>query len=343
VRTVETGRRVVVARAGGPDRLELVETPIPTPDAGQVLIANEAVGVAFADVLIREGLYPGVPLPATPGYEAVGRVLACGAGVEPGLLGARMAALIVHGGYASHVAVPAQDCVPVPDDLSSSQAAALVLNGVTAFQMLTRCVALSSVEQVLVWGAAGGVGSVLLDLARHFGVKAYGVASTARLPFVAAKGAIPIDRSRGDVVEQARRLAGGVDAAFDGVGGPNVALSSRALRAGGTVVMYGVQGALASGRRDPLKLASTFARTPRRSAHALFLSNTGLKGYLIEGWKREHPAWYRQDLAEVLRLAAEKRIDPHLHAELPLAEVAAGHRLINTGGQQGKLILLPQS
>lgn len=339
----EAGRRVVVTRAGGSERLEVVAAAPPRPAPGEVLLANEAVGVAFADVLIREGLYPGVPLPATPGYEAVGRVLKVGAGVTAVEVGSRVAALTVHGGYASHVLVPAEDCVPVPQTLSSSEAAALVLNGLTAFQMLTRCVALGSTENVLIWGAAGGVGSILLDLARCFGVTAYGAASPSRLAFVAGKGGAPVDRMAGDVADQVRRLTGGVDAVFDGVGGPNVRTSLRALRPGGTVVMYGVQGALASGRRRPLKLVSTLVRTPVRSAHQILLGNVGLKGYLIEGWKRTHPDWSRRDLAEVFRLAAEGRIVPHIHAEMPLSEVRAAHDLMNTGAHQGMIVLLPQA
>jgi NADPH:quinone reductase-like Zn-dependent oxidoreductase len=334
-------RRIVISRAGGPDRLALVEGPVPQPGPGEVLVANEAVGVAFADVLIREGLYPGVPLPATPGYEVVGRVVALGAGVTAPERGARVAALTVRGGYASHVAVRAADCVAVPDGLSSAQAAALVLNGLTAYQMLTRCVARGSLERILVWGAAGGVGSVLLDLARHFGIAAYGVASAGRLGFVEARGAIPIDRSAGDV-GAAIGKRGGVDAAFDGVGGANVARSVAALRSGGTVVMFGVQGGLPGGRRNPLALAATFLRSPVLQAHRLFMRNIGLKGYLIEEWKRTHPHFYREDLAAMLALATDGHILPELHATLPLECAADAHRLINAGAQTGKIVLLPQ-
>ena len=334
-------RRILVESAGGPERLRLIEGPMPEPGPDEVLITNEAVGVAFADVLIREGLYPGVSLPATPGYEAVGRVRACGAGVTSPAVGERVAVLLVQGGYASHVVAKAADCVAVPDGVASAEAAALVLNGLTAYQMLTRCVPVGSLQRVLVWGAAGGVGSVMLDLVRQFGVLAYGVASAGRLGFVEDRGGVPIDRG-GDVVAAMHRI-GGVDAVFDGVGGPNVKRSLACLRTCGTAVMFGVQGGLADGRRNPIRLAATLLRSPRVRAHHLFMRNLGLKGYLIEDWKREHPSFYREDLATVLRLAAEARIKPRVHVELPLERAADAHTMINAGAQTGKIVLLPQA
>lgn len=254
---------MLIRHAGGPDRLELVDAPMPECAADEVVIRNEAVGVGFADVLIREGLYPGVPIPATPGYEVVGVVVSKGQAVEGVEIGARVAALTVHGGYARYVNVPAAWAVDVPPTLDSPTAASLVLNGLTAIQMLTRSVSLQSTESILVWGAAGGVGSVLLDLARHFGVTAYGVASGARTEFVAHKGAVPIDRSAGDVAETLMRHAPtGVDAVFDGVGGPNVAVSQRCLNEGGMVVMFGIQGGLAEGRRKWVHLVRAFLGSP---------------------------------------------------------------------------------
>ena len=153
-------RRIVVARAGGPERLRLETFALPTPGVGEVRIANEACGVAFADVLLRQGLYPGYRLPATPGYEVVGRIDACGIGVDDSV-GAYVAALTVVGGYASHAIVPAADLVRVPETLAPEVAAALVLNGVTALQLMERCFP-PDCSSIAIFGAAGGVGSMLL-------------------------------------------------------------------------------------------------------------------------------------------------------------------------------------
>ena len=338
----DTNRKVLIRSAGGPDRLQVVDAPMPDCGADEVVVRNEAVGVAFADVLIREGLYPGVPLPATPGYEVVGIVVSKGEQVQGVEIGARVAALTVHRGYAKYVNVPAASVVAVPPALSSATAASLVLNGLTAYQMLTRCVPLASTQSILVWGAAGGVGSILLDLAQHLGVTAYGVASASRLDFVASKGAIPINRSEGDVASRLRWHApAGVDAVFDGVGGPNIAVSQRCLNVGGTVVMFGLQGGLAGGRRNLVNLARTVLGSPRFTAQKIFWSNRGLKGYMIEAWVRQFPDRYRTDLAALFELAASGSIKPQIDDILPMSRVAEAHRRINAGAQLGKIILDP--
>lgn len=332
-------RAAIVRRTGGPDRVEVVDVPMPVPGPDELLVEVEATGIAFADVVMRMGVYPGVKVPFTPGYEVVGRVV----GGEGFAEGTRIAALTVTGGAARYAVVRAADCVAVPDTLSSAQAAALVLNGLTAFQMLTRCVAQPSVEKMLVWGAAGGVGSVLLALGRHFGIETYGIASGNRQDFVREHGATPIDRA-GDVAAQVRALSGGgVDAVFDGVGGPNVRISEAVLRDGGALVLFGFQGALGGTERlNPLRAAKAMLTSPRRSAQAQFMSGKGLRGYLITQWQTAHPNFYRDDLAQVLRLAAEGRIVPAIAAELPLDRIADGHRMIGAGTQLGKIVICPQ-
>ena len=316
----------------------MTDAAMPAAGPGEVLIRVEAVGVAFADVIMRLGLYPGVKIPFIPGYEVVGTVVE-GDGIAAGT---RVAALTVTGGYTQFATIPAADCVVVPTGLTASQAAALVLNGLTAFQMLTRCVALPSVKRMLVWGAAGGVGSLLLELGRHYGVETYGVASRGRLDLVRAHGGIPVDRDAGDVAEQVRRLsAGGVDAVFDGVGGTASKASFAALRSGGLAVLFGFQGGLTGGTRNPLRLVRELFGSPRTTAHKLFSSNRGWRGYLVTEWKTVHPDFYRADLAEVFTLAAAGRITPVIDRELPLSAAAEAHRLIGGGGTAGKIVLIP--
>lgn len=335
---MDVNRAVVVRRTGGADRLEVLELPMPVPGPGDVLIRVEATGVAFADTLMRMGVYPGVKVPFTPGYEIVGTIVA-GNGIAAGT---RVAALTVTGGAARFAVVPAVDCVTVPDGVSSAAAAALVLNGLTALQMLTRCVALPSVQRMLVWGAAGGVGSILLALGRHFGIETYGVASGSRRAFVEAAGATPIDRG-GDVAAQVQ-AHGGVDAVFDGVGGPNVRVSEAALRPSGAVVLFGFQGALGgTGGLNPLRAAAALLTSPRRSAQGQFMSGNGLRGYLVTTWKDAHPDFYREDLTALLNLAASGAIVPAIAAELPLDRIADAHRMMAAGTQIGKIVIRPQA
>jgi NADPH2:quinone reductase len=186
------------------------------------------------------------------------------------------------------------------------------------------------------------VGSILLDLARHFGVTAYGVASGARTEFVARKGAVPIDRSEGDVAETLKRRAPkGVDAVFDGVGGPNVAVSQRCLNEGGMVVMFGMQGGLVGGRRKWVHLLRAVLGAPRFTAFDVMRSDRGLKGYMVEPLARQFPDRYRSDLTAVFELAASGAIAPQVDEILPMSKVAEAHRRMNEGTHQGKIVLNP--
>jgi NADPH2:quinone reductase len=335
---VDTNAKIYVTATGGPEQLNLIDAPMPVPGAGELLVRVEAVGVAFADLVMTMGFYPGVKVPFTPGYEVVGRVMS-GEGFLPGT---RVAALTVTGGYARYAVIPAADCVPVPDALTSPQAASLVLNGLTAFQMLTRCVARPSTRKMLVWGAAGGVGSLLLELGRHFGIETYGVASAGRLEQVTKLGGIPIDRSQGDVAGAVERASGGgVDVVFDGVGGPVTATSFAALRRGGLVVLFGFQSGLGGGKRDFIRIARNLLGAPRKSAQSLLVSGKGMRGYLVTDWKVAHPDFYRADLTEIFALAAQGKITPVIDRELPLSQAAEAHRLIGHGRNLGKIVLCP--
>ncbi|MEJ0071195.1 MAG: alcohol dehydrogenase catalytic domain-containing protein [Pseudomonadota bacterium] len=166
-RTGEPGQQqIVIARRGGPDVLTLVEGPVPQPGPNQLRLRVLAAGVAFADVLMREGLYPGMPrYPFAPGYDVVGTIDSVGPGVDAGWQrGQRVAALTVTGGYARYILVPADDCVAVPDAVDAAAAVSLVLNYLTAYQMLHRVAAVTAGARILVHGAAGGAGSALVEL-----------------------------------------------------------------------------------------------------------------------------------------------------------------------------------
>ena len=155
-----------------PEGLEIRHGAVPTAGPGQVVIRMEATGVSFAEQQMRRGrYYDQPPFPFVPGYDLVGVVLATGEGVEPTLVGTRVAALLKVGGWASHVLVDAADLVPVPEGVGAAEAETVVVNGVTAWQMLHRKAQVRAGQTVLVHGANGGVGSVLVQLALAAGVK----------------------------------------------------------------------------------------------------------------------------------------------------------------------------
>lgn len=161
-----------------PDGLRLQTSPVPAPGAGQVVIRMEATGVSFAEQQMRRGrYYDQPPFPFVPGYDLVGTVAAVGFGADTGLLGQRVAALTKVGGWASHVVVDAADAVPVPAGLDPAAAETVVVNGITAWQMLHRKAQVKSGQTILVHGANGGVGSTLAQLGRLAGVRVIGTAA----------------------------------------------------------------------------------------------------------------------------------------------------------------------
>ncbi|MEU8523812.1 medium chain dehydrogenase/reductase family protein, partial [Streptomyces sp. NPDC048577] len=240
---MSTERRIEVVLPGivEPEGLEIHESAVPEAGRGQIVVAMEATGVSFAEQQMRRGRYYDQPaFPFVPGYDLVGRVLTTGEGVDPALTGQRVAALVKVGGWASHVVVDADDAVRVPEGLTAAEAETVVVNGITAWQMLHRKARVRAGQTVLVHGASGGVGSVLVQLARAAGVKVIGTASARHHEALRELAVLPVDYRAGDVPTRVRELApGGVDAVFDHVGGRSVVDSWHLLAPGGTLVSYG--------------------------------------------------------------------------------------------------------
>src|SRR6202050_4177852 len=224
-----------ISRFGGPEVLQVVEeSAIPEPGPGEVRIKGLAAGAGFTDTMIRRGRYPDFkgPLPFAPGYEIVGVIEKTGAGVVARREGETVADLCVVGGYAQYAIRPWRYLVPVPDGIDPAEAACIPLAYLTAFQMLTRYRKLPLGATILVVGASGTVGTALLDLARHLGLKAIGTSSAVNLPVIERFGAAAIDYHAGDFVTSVRQLTpggAGVDIAFDAIGGAHFGRSFACL------------------------------------------------------------------------------------------------------------------
>jgi NADPH:quinone reductase-like Zn-dependent oxidoreductase len=247
--------RIIVTHYGGPEALRVVEEQCPEPKRGEVRVKVQAAGVALPDVLAREGIHPETPrVPFTPGWDLIGVVDRLGDGVSGIEPGQTVAAMPISGAYAEFVCLPRRELVPVPPGLDPAEAVSLILNYITAYQMMHRSAQVKPGQRVLIHGAAGGVGSALLQLGRLAGLEMYGTCSSRGASVVSDLGAIPIDYQQQDFVKEIQRLAsGGVDVVFDGIGGSNLWRSRQALRRGGKVVVYGFtsklrEGRLASGR-----------------------------------------------------------------------------------------------
>ncbi len=206
---------VFATRRGGPGVLAVRTITIPQPGAGEVVVRIRAAGVAVGDTLLRRGL-TGVRLPAIPGYDAAGTVQATGPDVTGLTVGTPVAVWAGAGGYTTHLKVPAWAAVPYPPRLDPGTVAAMLLNYLTAYQMLHRATRLDIGAAVLIHPAAGQVGQALLQLGALQGLRMFGTANNSKLHLVAAAGAEPIDYRNDDY---ARRLAGQLDAVFDGIGG----------------------------------------------------------------------------------------------------------------------------
>ncbi len=240
-------KHVVITKPGGPNVLQMVEDDLPEPAAQEIRVKIIATGVAFTDVMMREGVYPGVPkLPYSPGYDIVGVVDAVGTGVAGSLLGQTIVALTVVGGYSEYLCIPERDAVLVPFGIDPVEAVSLVLHYLTAYQMLHRVAQVQAGDRVLIHGAAGGVGTALLELGQLVGLEMYGTDAQVKHPIISALGATPIDYKTEDFVQRIHELTtGGVDVVFDSVGGENLHRSYKTLRRGGRLVSYGFLSAFA--------------------------------------------------------------------------------------------------
>ncbi|KAA0941221.1 medium chain dehydrogenase/reductase family protein [Streptomyces apricus] len=327
-----------------PEGLQVRHGEIPVAGPGQVLVRMEATGVSFAEQQMRRGrYYDQPPFPFVPGYDLVGTVLAVGAGVEPGLAGTRVAALLKVGGWASHVLVDAADVVEVPAGIGAAEAETLVVNGITAWQMLHRTARVRPGGTVLVHGANGGVGSVLVQLARAAGVRVIGTASARHHEALREQGVLPVDYRDQDMAARVRELApDGVDAVFDHVGGRGIVDSWRLLAPGGTLVSYGSAATRDDTGSKQWPVLKLLART--------WLWNTlpnGRRASFFNVWagralsKNRFRARLRADLTQVFAAYGRGEVTALIAARLPLARAAEAMRLAESGTVAGKVVLNP--
>jgi NADPH2:quinone reductase len=307
-----------------------------------------AAGVSLPDIMAREGVHPETPpVPFTPGWDLVGVVdqLSAGiSGIEPGQI---VAAMPIHGAYAEFVCLPQRELIPVPSGLDAAEAVSLVLNYITAYQMLHRSAKVRQGQRVLIHGAAGGVGTALLQLGRLAGLEMYGTCSSRGAQAVSDLGGIPMDYQHQDFVEEIHRITNeGVDVVFDPIGGTHLWQSRKALRPGGRVVGYGL---ISSIRGEGLASGRPGRRQRFRGTAIFGLYIAGgwlLPGrkrvvpYSIQTLKRLKPAWFRQDLIALFDLLQQQKIKPLIAQRFPLAEARRAQELLGKGGVIGKIVLV---
>jgi NADPH:quinone reductase-like Zn-dependent oxidoreductase len=339
--------RVVITAHGGPEVLKLIEEELPEPAPEEVRLKVLATGVAFADVLMRYDMYPNTPpLPFSPGYDVVGVVEKLGDGASGFAVGDTVAALTMTGGYSQYFCVPTRELIRVPGGVDPSEAVSLVLNYVTAHQLIHRIAELKPGQSVLIHGAAGGVGTAALELGKLAGLKMFGTASRGKHDLVTALGGIPIDYKTDDFVARVLQMTqgAGVNAVFDAVGGKNWWRSYKTLRAGGKtpggkLIGYGMSSVIEKGKPSKLRGGASFALLGLLS---ILPDGKAARWYSITTEKKRHPEWFREDLAHLLELLRDRKIRPQVSERLPLRAAQRAHELIEHAQVTGKIVLLPQ-
>jgi NADPH:quinone reductase-like Zn-dependent oxidoreductase len=334
-------KHIVIPKFGGPENLLLTEDELLEPRANEVRIKVLAAGVSFADIFMRKGVHPESwnlgRTPFTPGWDVVGIIDKLGKKVSTLQIGQMVAALPIVGGYAEFIFLPSNELVPVPSGLDHAEAVSLVLNYITAYQMLHRCAHIKPSESILInGGAAGGVGTALLQLGKLASLKKiYGTATYEKNDIVSNLGGIPIDYKSVDLVQEIISLTThddhgkqGVDVVFDGIGGKSLKSSYEILRSGGRLVAY---GGTPTTDLEYWLMMFTLNLVPDKKEFML---------YSIQTLKRLKPDWFHEDLILLLNLLKQGKIKPIIAAKMPLNEAAQAHELLTSGSIRGKIVLI---
>jgi len=309
---------------------------MPKPGPGQVRVRTLAASVQFTDVILRKGQYPDLKdkPPLTLGYDTVGVIDALGDGVTDWKVGDRVADLTMTGGYTLYRLLDAARLTRVPDGVDPAQAAAVVLGGMTAYQLLHRHAKVKAGQRVLIHGAAGSVGQILLALGRAAGLEMYGTARASHAALVASFGATPIDYQKEDF---RKVVPDGFDVVFDGIGEAGFKKSWGAVKKGGFLSAFGFQIGVQTNAAS-IKIGWWIGR--------LYIWNALPNGkhagfYSIMAMRKSHPDWFKEDLDKLFSLVASGKLSPHIAQRIQLEDVADAHRRLEAGGLDGKLVIVP--
>jgi NADPH2:quinone reductase len=279
-----------------------------------------------------------------PGYDVVGTVTAAGPDADPAVIGRRFAAVTKTGSWASHQLIDVADLVPVPDGVDAADAETVVVNGITAWQMLHRTARVRPGATIVVLGANGGVGSMLVQLARHAGITVIGTASPRHHPALRELGATPVDYRDPEMYHRIREIASdGVDAVFDHVGGPGIVDSWRLLRRGGALVSYGTAATKDEEGDSRLPVLTLMARLV---AWNVLPNGRSATFYNFWAGRRRIGAFrdrLRGDLTTVLTLLADGVLTAPVAARFPLSEAGSALALAESRTVAGKVVIVPDA
>ena len=336
-------KQIVITKYGDTDVLKLKESKDPKPSGGEVLIKVKAIGVNFADILARKGLYPDAPKPpCVVGYEVSGIIETVGEGVDSSMVGNSVFALTRFNGYSDKVCVPENNVFAIPGSLDFKKAAAIPVNYLTAYQLICVMGGLKKGESVLIHNAGGGVGLAALDIALHLEATIYGTSSAKKHSFLMERGLNhPIDYRNHDFLSSIMSLTDGkgVELVIDPIGGKNWKKSYRALRPTGRLGMFGVSTVTESTMGRFIQFIKLIAQMPWYSPLGLMNANKSVFGVnLGHMWnERDKLAGWMQ---EILKGFGEGWIRPHVDRAFPFEEAGEAHAYIEARKNIGKIVLV---
>ncbi len=331
-------RVVEIAKHGGPEVLKVRERPDPPLGAGEVRIEVAAAGINFADVMARMGVYPDAPKPpCVVGYEVGGTILELGEGVEDLSQGQRVLAGTKFGGYASQVVVAAGDVVPLPDELSFEQGAAIPVNYATAWAGLIGYGNLQPGERVLIHSAGGGVGIAATQIAKRYGAEVYGTASPGKHERIRELGVdYPLDYTKSRWEQGLPQF----DIVMDAIAGKSFRRSYNLLRPGGRLVAFGASAVVAGEKRNPASALGTLLRMPRFNMIKQMSESKAVIGLnMLSLWKdRETLSPWIEPLRELM---ADGTIQPVVAGAFSFDKAGDAQRMITERRNVGKVVLTP--
>jgi NADPH:quinone reductase-like Zn-dependent oxidoreductase len=325
-----------------PDGLLITTRELTAPAAGQVTVKMEASGISFAEQSMRRGRYYEQPkFPFVPGYDLVGTVVATGEGVDSTLIGQRVAALTKTGGWASYMHVAASNLLKVPETIDPIEAETLIVNGITAWQMLHNKACIKRGQTILVHGANGGVGTILTQLALHAGVRVIGTASPRHHEALRSQGVEPLDYNDTNLAASVLALSpNGVDAVFDHVGGASFARSFGLLSKGGVLVCY----AIASALKETSSTLIPFIKVLAQITWWNVMPNHR-KAYFYNIWEGKGSEKFQHQLQETFgaltNLLAKGVLKPRIAAQFSLSQITAAMTMAESRTAYGKVVIVP--
>ncbi len=340
-------KKIVISRPGSYNQLKIEEFPDLSPNENELVIETKGIGVNYADVCVRLGVYESaktyVGWPITPGFEASGHVMKVGRKVKNFKVGDEVVCITRFNAYASQICVGESQVLKIPQNFSLLQAAGFPAVFFTAYHAIYQHIRIRKGARVLIHSAAGGVGTALTQICRAEGFSTVGViGSSHKKQYLEKFGPdVIIDKSKEDLWAEARKHAPeGYDVVFDANGHTTLKNSYKHLRPTGKLIAYGAHGMMPNkgGRLDYVKAGIGFLKTPRFSLFSLLTDNKGVVGFNLS-YLFDDLAMIEECVQGLNALAEKSQIKPIPITSVPFADVGEAHKLIESGQSVGKIIL----